>query len=104
MITAIAPKILPTVKLFCGANKRITMRKYSFVNFVLRCANNSRMRFVLLVVPFAIALFLVGCAAPPAEPSRYPIREQVEERPASIPTPTPQTPIYRPLDPSGQPQ
>ncbi len=80
------------------------MRKYFFVNFVFCCAKNSRMKFVSLVVPFAIAVVLVGCAGPPPGPSYLPIREQVEERPASTPTPTPQTPIYRPLDPAGNPQ
>jgi hypothetical protein len=69
-----------------------------------RCAKNSGMRFVLLVAAFTIALFLSGCESP-AEPSRIPIREKVEELPqASTPTPTPQAPIYRPLDPTGQPQ
>jgi hypothetical protein len=70
-----------------------------------RCAKNSGMRFVLLVAGFTIALFLAGCAQSPAELSRNPVREKVEERPqASTPTPTPQAPIYLPLDPTGQPQ
>lgn len=63
-----------------------------------------RMRFLLLIAAFAVALLLPGCLEPSAGTSYLPVREQVEERPASIPTPTPQTPIYRPLDPAGQPR
>jgi hypothetical protein len=63
------------------------------------------MRIAFLFAVSALALLLAACAAAPVEhSSRYPIRERVEERPASTPTPTPHEPIYVPLDPAGEPQ
>jgi hypothetical protein len=98
--------------LFQGDMDPVRLHSVDFVNrrrnilceLCARCAKNSGMKFVLRVAAFTIALFLAGCESP-AEPSRTPIREKVEQRAqASTPTPIPQAPIYRPLDPAGQPQ
>jgi len=61
------------------------------------------MRLAISFAALALGLYLAGCAATSSDP-RYPLREQVEERPAATPTPTPKAPIYIPLDPTGEPQ
>jgi hypothetical protein len=61
------------------------------------------MKLALLSAVIAFAL-LASCKQPPKEYNPYePIRERVEQRPPSTPTPTPHEPLSRPLDPTGQP-
>jgi hypothetical protein len=62
------------------------------------------MKLALLFAVFAFALFVVGCKQAPKDYNPYePIREHVEHRPPSTPTPTPHEPLSRPLDPTGEP-
>jgi hypothetical protein len=62
------------------------------------------MRFEWIGGVCAIVLIVVACAGHHPPPGKVPLKEQViENAPDSTPTPTPNSPISRPLDPVGRP-